>query len=109
VPDQPRTERALARVYAICEDTDAELGTLAAELNGGQFRSLITDVLGKLSALQWYAVKRLGGIPGRDNGDAPPEAGQAGEGIDMAALYDMADHSATDPDDAPQASDIGRA
>jgi hypothetical protein len=100
MPD-PAFERALARVYAICEDTDQELGTLAAELTGGQLRSLLADVCGALSVLQWYAVKRLGGIPDRD--DAPQETGRSSshpDGIDWPALYAMADHSATVPEDA---------
>lgn len=99
------SRRDLARLYAICEDADAELGSLAAELDAGQLRSLVTDTLGKLSALQWYAVKRLGGIPGLPGGD-DAEAGDGdrrhhdgdrhhhGDGIDWAALYAMADLSA---------------
>ena len=60
------SRRGLARLYAICADADAELGSLAAELDSGQLRSLVTEV----SAIQWYAVKRLGGIPGGDEADA---------------------------------------
>ena len=97
-------ERDLARVYAVCEDVDADLGPLAAELSGGQLRPLVTDVLGKLSAIQWYCARRLGGIPGRDGDGAPPQAetGQP-DGIDMATLHAMANHSATVPEDGPLA------
>lgn len=78
------SQRDLARLYAVCEDADAELGGLAAELEAGQLRSLVTDVLGTLSALQWYAVKRLGGIPGHE--DEPP----GGDDTPWPELWSMA-------------------
>jgi hypothetical protein len=89
-PGEP-SRRDLERLYALCEDADAELGSLAAELGSGQLRSLVTDALGKLSAIQWYAVKRLGGIPG---GEPSVEARPGSDGIDWAALYEMADLTA---------------
>jgi hypothetical protein len=72
----------LARLYAVCEDADAELGSLAADLASGQLRSLVADALGRLSALQWYAVRRLGGVPGHE--------GEPGA-IDWAELWALAD------------------
>lgn len=88
-------QRGLARLYAVCEDADAELGGLAAELEAGQLRSLVTDVLGALSALQWYAVKRLGGIPGQDDDgqgtlSTRVSSGQGGEAIAWPELWSMA-------------------
>lgn len=83
--------RDLGRLYALCEDADAELGGLAAELEAGQLRSLVTDVLGALSALQWYAVKRLGGIPGHE--DEPP-ADEPGTGTPWPELWSMAQDQA---------------
>lgn len=80
------SQRDLARLYAVCEDADAELGGLAAELEAGQLRSLVTDVLGALSALQWYAVKRLGGIPGHD----PDEDSPQGDVTPWPELWSMA-------------------
>jgi hypothetical protein len=97
MPGEPGPN-GLKELYAAIEDFCAEIGPVAAELSSGQLRSLVTDLLGKASAVQWYCARRLGGIPGRDDdGDAPPdtEAGKPGNGIDMAALYAMADHSAT--------------
>jgi hypothetical protein len=105
MPDQ-RMERALAHVYAACEDASQELGPLAAELNDGQLRSLLTSVLGAMSAAQWYALKRLGGhIPGHEGDEPPTSVGgltsthsvhfaQAGDGINWPELWAMADHSA---------------
>jgi hypothetical protein len=92
VPQGEPSRRDLERLYALCEDADAELGSLAAELAGGQLRSLVTDALGRLSAIQWYAVKRLGGIPGGDEPGAEARTGSGG--IDWAALYEMADLTA---------------
>ena len=83
-PGEP-SQRDLTRLYAVCEDADAALGSLAAELGSGQLRSLVTDALGKLSALQWYAVKRLGGIPDRDDD---------GDAIDWAELWEMSQERA---------------
>ena len=102
-PGEP-SRRGLERLYAICADADAELGSLAAELDAGQLRSLVTDALGKLSAISWYAVRRLGHIPGDDDGDQGDGGdgdhrnghhdGDHGDGIDWAKLYALADLSA---------------
>jgi hypothetical protein len=88
------TRRDLGRLYAICEDADAELGSLAAELDSGQLRSLVTDALGKLSAIQWYAVKRLGGLP--ESAGEYKDTDAPGDEIDWTALWEMASPGAAD-------------
>jgi hypothetical protein len=81
------SEQGLQRLYAVCADLDAELGSLAAELSAGQLRSLVTSVLGASSALQWYAVRRLGGLPEGDDGHQPgrDDDGQGAESTGSAA------------------------
>ena len=78
-------DHGLARVYGICEDLDGELGPLAAILPEGQLRSLVCDVLGRASALQWYAVSRLGGIPDGD-GDVRPAGDEEDGEVDWDAV-----------------------